>query len=405
MQIKTQRGQALVLIALAFIGLAAFVGLAVDGGILFTNIGHLRRAVDAAALAAAGQFREGRSNAQLTASAKELINLNNLDPSVVIVDTCATDFTLCPPPGQPPRKFVRVTAFLPINFTFLPIVGWRSVTITANAVSETASIDLVLAIDTSDSMTYDAACDNTTDDDAWAETHLPGGLGHPDGDPNDGCGGNPQIGGFADDYMRNPDNCNDPDPAPGIQGQCHPFEEVRAAALALVGRMYFPYDRLAVVSFDQNAVVKLNLKMNGCSDMTSCRTEAASAIGNLTVYKFPGCAGWPDPTDCTSTDIADGMLGAGNQFGLFKREEAVWIVILLTDGAANTAVDSHAHRICPGTAGHPDWVEPLCRCGDGCGRFCRMPGFELRPAGRLRRSGAGRPGGCYFHHWPRQRRD
>jgi len=45
---RRERGQALILLALAFIGLAAFIGLTVDAGILFTNVGHLRRAVDAA---------------------------------------------------------------------------------------------------------------------------------------------------------------------------------------------------------------------------------------------------------------------------------------------------------------------------------------------------------------------
>ena len=43
-----ERGQALVLIAAAFVGIAAFVGLTVDAGILFINVGHLRRATDAA---------------------------------------------------------------------------------------------------------------------------------------------------------------------------------------------------------------------------------------------------------------------------------------------------------------------------------------------------------------------
>ena len=56
-----QRGQAMVLIALAFVGLAAFIGLTVDAGILFSDIGHLRLATDAASLAAANQFREGRT--------------------------------------------------------------------------------------------------------------------------------------------------------------------------------------------------------------------------------------------------------------------------------------------------------------------------------------------------------
>ena len=62
MSTRLQRGQALILIALAFVGLAAFIGLAVDAGILFTDVGHLRRAVDAASLSAANQFREGRTD-------------------------------------------------------------------------------------------------------------------------------------------------------------------------------------------------------------------------------------------------------------------------------------------------------------------------------------------------------
>ena len=59
-----------------------------------------------------------------------------------------------------------------------------------------------------------------------------------------------------DDYYSNPDICNDLDPAAaGIQGGCQPFEDVRDAALSLLSRMYFPYDRMAIISFARNAVV------------------------------------------------------------------------------------------------------------------------------------------------------
>ncbi len=57
---KRERGQILLLLALGFVGLLAFIGLATDVGILFISMGHLRRGVDSAALAAAAQFREGR---------------------------------------------------------------------------------------------------------------------------------------------------------------------------------------------------------------------------------------------------------------------------------------------------------------------------------------------------------
>ena len=79
---RLQRGQAMILIAMSFIGLAAFIGLAVDTGILFIQVGHLRRAVDAASLAAANQFREGRTLEQIEDSADEFINLNSLNPAL-----------------------------------------------------------------------------------------------------------------------------------------------------------------------------------------------------------------------------------------------------------------------------------------------------------------------------------
>ncbi len=175
---RMQRGQALILIALAFVGLAAFIGLAVDAGILFTDVGHLRRAVDAASLSAANQFREGRTIAQLTASASQVLALNgmNVGSTGVAVETCDTnpgDTELC---YTPPRKLVRVRADLPVYFAFLPIIGFNTVTIHANAISEAASIDIVLTIDTSESEAYDASCSNGTDDDAWAEINLGGGT-------------------------------------------------------------------------------------------------------------------------------------------------------------------------------------------------------------------------------------
>jgi len=376
------RGQAMVLIALAFIGLASFIGLTVDAGILFIQIGHLRRAVDSASLAAANQFREGRSIAEIEAAADEFINLNSLNPATADVFICdinnptATnpnphhDIDLCPPDDNgdgvhndsPPRKFVRVRASMPVDFAFLPIIGFGSIDIHADAISEAASVDVVLVIDTSESMAYDAECGDGDDDDAWAEINL--GSGSADGvDDCDTTGG--VVGSFADDYMRDPDHCNDVSPAPGIQGECHPFEEVRDAALSLVDRMYFPYDRMAVISFDRNAVTQLN--------MSNDPTAIKSAIGSLTVFKLYGCPTWPpNPSGCTSTNIADGLKVGGTQYGSFFREEAVPILILLSDGSANAATDNSTppNPICPGGAGVPTWVQPFCKdsefeVGDG----------------------------------------
>jgi len=379
-QRKLQRGQAMVLIALAFIGLAAFVGLTVDAGILFIQIGHLRRAVDSASLAAANQFREGRSDDEIERAADEFINLNSLNPANAeifkcdITDPTTTntnpyhDITLCPDDkngdgvhnDEPFRKYVRVRATMPVDFAFLPIIGWGSIDIQADAVSEAASVDIVLAIDTSESMAYDASCIDHDDDDGDhvdddcdpSQYGWPGSPG-PNTDP---------LWDLPDDYWSDPDLCNDLDPGtPGIQGGCHPFEEVRTAALALVSRMYFPYDRMAVISFDRNAVAQLDLSDNASS--------IVSSIGSLTVFKLAGgCTTYPpDPRGCTSTNIADGLKFGGNQFGAFLREEAVLILILLSDGSANAATQVGIPPwVCPSPLGpnQPTWVQPFCKDED-----------------------------------------
>ncbi len=157
--------------------------------------------------------------------------------------------------------------------------------------------------------------------------------------------------------MRDPDNCNGPK-------QCRPFRDVQDAAVSLTGRLLPPYDRMAIVTFDRNAGVAMNLNHQTAFGLTNAQylTALGTQIMALDIYKFPGCAGYPpSPAGCTSTNTADGLKAAGNQFGLFKREEAVWIVILLTDGGANAATDSLGAWICPGGPGVANWVEPFCR--------------------------------------------
>ncbi len=354
---KSQRGQSLVLLALAFVGLAAFVGLTVDAGILFSGIGHLRRAVDAAALGAANQFREGLTMSQLEKAADDLLKLNGLDAATAAVYICEEpinpggpysgyhDPTLCQPDGDP-RKEVRVVADLPVEFAFLPIIGFDSVTITADAISETAAVDLVLVLDNSPSMAYDLCKDlvdndgdGTTDDCKINEPPLPGEV--------------PPIS--ESDVPR----CT-------AAGDCQPFEDVRSAALSLAGRMYYPYDRMAVVTFALTGQQHLDL-VNGdnfgavAAQINSLQVEAPPLPG------APPCDDWltdQNPAGCTSTNTAGGLRAANNILANQGRQEAVWIAILLSDGAANAALDdsSPPNWICPGTtAGQPTWIQPFCR--------------------------------------------
>ena len=84
---EKQKGQAMLIIAAGFVSLVAFIGLAVDAGILFANIGHLRRAVDTAALSSANQFREGQDTTDIMRSARELIILNLPDLDIAVGST------------------------------------------------------------------------------------------------------------------------------------------------------------------------------------------------------------------------------------------------------------------------------------------------------------------------------
>jgi Flp pilus assembly protein TadG len=382
---NSEKGQSIVLIAVVFIGLLAFIGLTVDMGILFISYGNLRRAVDSASLAAASQYREGYDNDKLTKSAIQFLQLNNVNDALATVQTC--DYTH-PDPAlclSQKRKLIRVTASAPVNFVFLPAIGFNGTTISAHAISEAASMDVVLVIDTSESMANDPPVD------------------HPEYKDSAVCNA-------AD----NPSTSGD-----GIPGECHPFEEVKDAAADSFASWVLDRpeseesDRLAIVTFNngwQNVwsadgkipekgtgiVCPGGLSGSACpgGNWISDKATAVDLIHNLKVYETancnadyqtnggPGiCTDWltgsfagirtpwrelsniytyHDPTyDFTdlnaavntpdingdrstaqTTNIGGGLKLAASMFGQDMRSDAVWLVVLLTDGAANaTNVD------------------------------------------------------------------
>ena len=365
---EKERGQSIIIIAVAFIGLLAFVGLAVDFGILLIGMGHLRRAVDAAALAAATQYRNGIDSTLISDSANEFLRLNGVDLGNITshVETCATatisgDSALC---TTPPRKLVRITASADVSFVFLPLLGIDKFTISANSIAEAASMDVVLVIDISESMTFNA----------------------PDGNP-----------------MRDPSKCNP-------INQCSPFKDVKSAALQFANQVLNKpatdeEDRLAIVilsdgweadKYGTQVVDPCGSFYNGggCppgpgqplydvntynlahSGWMNSAAQADAVIASLEVYKPPAClpkgdiyydklpglcrtytdpnditrftgmaCPWSDGTDaggfgdfstCSTTNIGGGLKLAGQMFDNGRRTDALWITILLTDGAANS---------------------------------------------------------------------
>ncbi len=359
---KSQRGQAVVLVAMAMVGMIGVIGLLVDGGDMFIQSSKLKRAVDAAAVSAALQFREGYNEADLALAAQEFIMLNENETYDIHVFTCADvdqsdpsdpNSDLC---TVPPRKLVRIEGTRELEFHFLPVLGINGTTITTDSVGEAASIDVVLVVDASLSM-----ADLT------------------DGDPGPDPGDDPAI-------------CN-------ADNSCQPFRDIKDVAKGFIDTLFFPYDRVSVVTFDRAPHLAT---YNGVSWQEN-RADARALIDTLTVYQpdecdftnhtppigpclnrpapantyvGQGCVPWTDsctdtdgnlianctndPTSCTSSNIGGGLLVAGNQFAQEPiREEALWVVILLAGGPANATdpLPGYNWGACPQSA----WSQPLCR--------------------------------------------
>jgi Flp pilus assembly protein TadG len=356
------KGQVLVLVALIFLILVAFIGLAIDVGVVFVNYANLRRAVDSAALAAATKYRLNVTEADMVKLAEEYLRLNGVDDPTAVVTTCDSEPGLCL--AGEDRKLVHVVASTSVQTSFISVLGFSTINVTAEAVSEAASLDVILVLDTSESMTF-------------AEP-----KGNPDGGPD----------------MRDPQICNadDSSGSDGYPGECHPFEEVKQAAVEFVNQLYFPYDRVGVTTFDRwsDPSSRLNLTNNKPSivnyiknlQVTPWLRNCPMPAGQLTDRALAGpCSDYSkgyyelscdlflstsphDPTTCGTTNIGAGMELANGMFGTGTvRENALWVVILLTDGAANSSVslltgttDDTAPEYfgyCPDTT----WTQPFCR--------------------------------------------
>lgn len=405
---RKEKGQVLIIVVFAIIGLVAFIGLVIDLGLVYIGYGQLRRSVDAAALAASLQYREGYTISDLETAATEFLVLNGINDPAAVVETCAEDGLLCDTNGDGTvsesehRKFVHVVASTTVPLAFLRVIGINEIPLTAEAVSEAASVDVVIAIDRSESMTFDAAP------------------------------GNP---------MRDPSQCNAADAGGIYPGDCSPFEDVKVAAVSFVDNLFLDddgagphigYDRVGVVTFDHHMHCSTcaNSDDNLSLALTTDKNRITNTIRHLWVYQsgddsLPGidvgydgttcndvpgydlnprygsgpvpdgpCRLYDDTTEnyvlfdcpafwvthdassCTSTNIGGGLLAAGNEFADSFRQESLWVVILLSDGAANASTDiseAQPNGFCPaGTKNN----NPFCRDNEYTGMAMGIPTYN-----------------------------
>lgn len=358
---NSERGQVIVLIALAMVGLIAIVGLMTDGGMLLIEYAKLKRGIDSAAIGASSQFRKNFEGEDLVEAAREFLLMNESDSNNIILYRCRRDpntgtlevsvdgtihdETLC---TTPRRKLLRVEATRTVGFGFLRVIGIQSTTITANSVGEAASIDMVMVIDNSSSMAFEG-------------------------------GGNPSL---SDSPLDDPAACNP-------TNTCQPFAQVKQAALDFLNAdlLFFPYDRVAVVTTAQQPPDTGRTAFAPLLHLSDDFSEVTATISNMKVYQPQDCptasgsclnrvggvftglyctafyASSPNnPSTCTASDIGTAMIHAGNEFAIEPiRMDSVWVVVAMIGGPANASYDpsgTDPDGYCPTST----WAAPpFCR--------------------------------------------
>jgi len=138
---STEKGQMLILIAFAAIGLFAFAALAIDGSMYLSDRRHAQNAADTSAMAAALARTRG---ANYDNAAKSRAASNGYDDGAMndVVVTVADSPGGCPHEG----KDITVTITSTINTTFARVIGRTQLT---NVVTATArSCDILLISNT-----------------------------------------------------------------------------------------------------------------------------------------------------------------------------------------------------------------------------------------------------------------
>lgn len=125
---KNERGQALIIITFAIIGLIGLTGLTVDGGMAYSDRRHAQNAADSAAMAAALAHVRG---ADLQETALGITSSNGYEDVTI---TSVTSPSGCPA-GSTNNKDITVQIVSKIDTTFATVVGIRQMTNRVTATS------------------------------------------------------------------------------------------------------------------------------------------------------------------------------------------------------------------------------------------------------------------------------
>jgi hypothetical protein len=131
---KTEKGQALVIIALAAVVLFGFAALAIDGSMVFSDRRHAQNAADTSAMAGALAFTRGKDIIP-AAEGRATDNGYTDNGSTKLVEVTITNVPTGACPGKAPGKDIEVKITSVVSTTFARILGKTQLT---NVVSATA---------------------------------------------------------------------------------------------------------------------------------------------------------------------------------------------------------------------------------------------------------------------------
>lgn len=336
---RKQRGQTIVLLALTLVVAVAFAGLVTDVALLYVARGHLQRAIDAAALAAANKLPDLD---QAQAAAYSFIRLHGYE-----FEPISNPLEISFPVTNPSRKIAAITGTVEVELAFLKVIGWQTIEITAAGIGEGAPLDVYLVLDLSHSMIYDTPKPWWWDIDHKRKATC----------PQTGCSESECNKDDNESWRRcGAHYCNyegmlelPGHPAEHKSRNCDPLDvHIKNAAKFFVDQLDDRYDRIGVVTYDTEG--------SQVSALTNDFDAIKNAIDSLDAY--------PEYGDLC-TNIGDGLMYANHfmslpppsQEGEGGRLDSIWAVILLTDGRANR------YRDCSGCP--PDCEEmPACQAQD-----------------------------------------
>jgi hypothetical protein len=309
-----EKGQAIVLIALGMVALIGVIGLAIDTTLIYKSKQDLQRAVDSTALAAAYKLP---NKTVATQAAYEFMRLHgyNFDP---VSDPLQISF----PVYNPARKAVIVKGSTNADLAFMRVFGFQTIKVSAEGEGESAPLDVYLVLDMSESMTYDTYY-----------TQKPS--------PLPACGWSYQSDCIAK-------WCN-------AARKCDPLDlHIKPAAKFFIDQLDPTFDRVGIVVYDQFGTKIIGLS----NDFAAVK----AAINNLNAFDHQStsnCDNTSPAGKCNkNTNIGDGIMVAHTNIATEGRMEAIWSIVLETDGRTNIWRDCSG---CPPSCG-----VPACQTLFGC---------------------------------------